>query len=64
MAVLDRILVMREKLDEVARYTQLVTTNSFTPETLDELKANAKSLCDEAKGELDFIKADIANWSQ
>lgn len=64
MAVLDRLVAVRAKLDEIARYTELVTRNSFTDDTLEELKGNAKSLCDEAKGELDLIKADIGNWGE
>ncbi len=63
MAVIDRAAIIRQKLEGLERYAQLVTSNSFTEETLDELKTNAQSLCDEVKAEADLIKTDIGEWS-
>jgi len=59
MAVEDRLRTLREKVDEIQRYARLVISNTFSPETLTELKGHAKDFCDEAKAELDLIKNDI-----
>lgn len=63
MAIEDRISQVQALLGRLRRYTQLVISDGFTEETLDELKGNAKSICDEAKAEIDLIKIDIGNWT-
>jgi len=63
MAVEDRIAVVQALLDGIKRYARLVQGNSFTEDTLSELKGNAKDVCNEAKSEIDSTKTDIDNWS-
>lgn len=59
MAVEDRLGKVHEQIEGIRRYARLIVSNSFTPDTLTELKGNAKDLCDSAKAELDLVKNDI-----
>jgi len=63
MAVIDRAAIIRQKLEGLERYARLVISNTFTSETLTELKGNAKDLCDEVKDEADLVKLDIDEWT-
>ena len=59
MAVEDRLGTVHQHTEGIRRYARLIISNTFTPETLAELKGNAKDLCDNAKAELDLIKNEI-----
>jgi len=59
MAVEDRLGTVAQQLEGTRRYIRLIIGNTFSPDTLTELKANAKDLCDAARAELDLIKDDI-----
>lgn len=59
MAVEDRLGTVQQRIEGIRRYARLIISNSFTTETLAELKGNAKDLCDDTKAEVDLIKNDI-----
>jgi len=59
MALEDRLGTVYQQIEGIRRYARLIISNSFTPDTLAELKGNAKDLSDSAKAELDLIKNDI-----
>lgn len=44
-------------------YDKLVTENSLEPTTVDDMKGNAKDLCNVIKAEADLIKTEIDRWS-
>lgn len=52
MAVEDRLAQVQTHLESLRRYARLVIADGFTPATLDELKTNAKSICDAIKAEI------------
>jgi len=59
MSVEDRLGIVQQQIERTRRYVRLVIGNTFSPDTLDELKNNAKDLCDDAKAELDLVKNEI-----
>jgi len=64
VAVEDRLAQVQTHLESLRRYARLVIADGFTPATLDELKTNAKSICDAIKAEINLIKTDIDGWTQ
>ena len=62
MAIEDRIIQVKHLLYRVSNYNRLVASDSFEPGTIDDMKGNAKSLCDQAKAEIDNIKSEINQW--
>jgi len=56
---LERILKL---VGKIRVYDKLVTEDSLEPATVDDMKDNAKDLCDEIKTETDLIKNEIDKW--
>jgi len=63
MAIEDNIAQVRKRLDMISQYNNMVRNNNFEPDTITDMKGNAKDICDAAKSELDTIKDEIDNWS-
>ena len=53
---------IRASLDRLNTYEQMIGGNNFENNTVDDMKGNAKDICDEIKAEIDSIKAEIDNW--
>lgn len=62
MVVEDRIEGVKRLLDKVRLYNKLVTEDSLEQATVDDMKGNAKTICDNVKAEIDSIKAEIDQW--
>lgn len=62
MSIEDRMAAVKRLLDKVASYDHLITTDNFEPDTIDDMKGNAKDICNVAKTEIDQIKAEIDQW--
>lgn len=63
MAIEDKIDGAKRLLDKVKVYNRLIIEDSLEPATIDDIKGNAKTLCDNVKVEIDNIKAEIGQWS-
>ncbi len=53
---------IRAKLDRLHTYEHMIDGNNFENSTVDDMQGNAKDICDEIKGEINSIKAEIDNW--
>lgn len=62
MALSERCARVLALLDRVKRYDAIVRNDSFSPDALNELRNNAKTIIEEAKVEIDQIKAEVDNW--
>lgn len=62
MSIGDRIGVVRGLLDRIIAYDHMVASDSFTPDTITDMKGNAKDICDAVKSETDNIKIEIDQW--
>lgn len=58
-ARIDRVLGL---LNQVKKYSDIVTFNSFGDQAMVEMKSNAKDILDEAKDEIDQVKSEVDNW--
>lgn len=63
MTLNDSIAQVRKKLDMISQYDNMVSNNDFEPDTVDDMKGNAKDICAEIKSVVDDIKTEIDNWS-
>jgi len=63
MAIKDRVDGAKRLLDKVSLYNRLVIENSLEQDTIDDMKGNAKDICDDVKAEIDNIKSEIDQWS-
>lgn len=62
MAIDDRVEAIRQLLERIKTYNRLIVADNFEASTVDDMKGNAKDICDQAKAELDQIKAEIDQW--
>jgi len=62
MAIESKIEGVKRLLERIREYKRIVEADSFEPATVDDIKGNAKDLCDTAKSEIDDIKAEIDSW--
>ncbi len=60
----DRIEQIKRLLERVSGYNRLIISDNFEGSTIDDMKGNAKDICDEAKDKIDEIKDEIDQWSQ
>ena len=59
----DRIVHIKSLLDNIIRYNRMIIADNFEPDTVEDMKGNAKAICDEIKSEADNIKDEINLWS-
>lgn len=57
---LERIMRL---VGKIRTYDKLVTEDSLEPATVNDMKGNAKDLCNGIKTEADLIKNEIDQWS-
>jgi len=62
MSIESRIDAVKRVLERIHEYKRIVEADNFEPATIDDIKGNAKDLCDTAKTEIDNIKAGIDDW--
>ena len=62
MTIEIRLERISKLVGRVRVYDKLVTEDSLQSATVDDMKDNAKDLCDEIKTETDLIKNEIDNW--
>lgn len=62
MSIESKIDGVKRLLERVRGYKRIVETDSLETATVDDMKGNAKGLCDTAKAEIDDIKAEIDSW--
>ncbi len=62
MSIAERIARVRSLLDRLHSYEHLIEADNFESGTVDDMKGNAKNLCDEIKAEADSIKTEINQW--
>lgn len=58
----QRVEQVLRLLDKVRSYDRLITSDSFEPDTISDMKGNAKDICKQAKDEIDLIKSEIDEW--
>lgn len=58
----QRVEEVLHLLDRVRSYDRLITSDSFKPDTISDMKNNAKDICKQAKDEIDLIKGEIDEW--
>lgn len=63
MAIEDNIAQVRSKLDMISQYNNMILNNNFEPDTITDMKGNAKNICDGIETEVAAIKVEINNWS-
>lgn len=63
MGIDDRIEVIKQLLEKVRSYNRLIIYDNFEPLTVEDMKGNAKDICNQTKAELDEIKSEIDQWS-
>ena len=63
MTIENRVERVKVLLDRIKVYNRLVIQNSFKPETVDDMRDNAKEMCGEAKSEVDQIKTEVDQWA-
>lgn len=63
MAIDDSIEVIKQLLEKVRSYNRLISSDNFDPLTIEDMKGNAKDICNQAKTELDEMKSEIDQWS-
>lgn len=56
---INRVITL---LNRVKKYSDIVTADNFEKQTLADMKGNVKDILDEAKDEIDLIKAEVDNW--
>jgi len=61
--ITEMVARIRASLDRLHTYEHMIGGNNFENNTVDDMKGNAKDICDEIKTEIDSIKAEIDNWS-
>ncbi len=54
---------VKRLMDRLDDYQRMIDGGNFETPTIDDMKGNAKNLCDVAKGEIDNIKSVIDAWS-
>jgi len=62
MAIESKIDGVKRLMERVHDYQHMIEADSFEPPTVEDMKGNAKDLCDAAKAEIDNIKAEIDSW--
>ncbi|MBA7681076.1 hypothetical protein ES703_89404 [subsurface metagenome] len=62
MTIEIRLERISKLVGRVRVYDKLVTEDSLQSATVDDMKDNAKDLCDEIKTETDLIKNEIDKW--
>jgi len=62
MTIEIRLERIAKLVGRVRVYDKLVTEDSLQSATVDDMKGNAKDLCDEIKTETDLIKNEIDKW--
>ena len=60
--IAEMVARIRASLDRLHTYEQMIGGNNFENNTVDDMKGNAKDICDEIKVEIESIKAEIDNW--
>ncbi len=56
---IDKVGVLLEK---VRVFDRVVEDNDLEPNTVTDMKGNAKSFCDQAKTTINTIKSEINGW--
>ncbi|MBA7654303.1 hypothetical protein ES703_62180 [subsurface metagenome] len=62
MSIESRIDGVNRLLQRIRDYKRMIEADSFEPATVEDMKGNAKAMCDQAKDELDEIKNEIDSW--
>jgi len=62
MTITEKVAQIRSKLDLLCNYQHMIDADNFEPGTVDDMKGNAKDICDVIKSLTDDIKAEIDNW--
>ncbi len=60
--IAEMIARIRALLDRLHTYEHMIGANNFENNTVDDMKGNAKDICDEIKVDVDSIKSEIDNW--
>ncbi len=63
MAIDQRAREVSLLLDRINSYDRLILADNFEPNTVSDIKNNAKDICNQIKSEVDLIKGDIDGWS-
>lgn len=58
----SRIDAVKRLLDKILAYEQMIEADNFEPDTVEDMKGNAKGLCDAAKNEIGNIKTEVDQW--
>ncbi|MBA7642612.1 hypothetical protein ES703_50312 [subsurface metagenome] len=58
----SHINVVTGLLNQISHCNTLVTGRELLPPAKNAIKAEARKIVDDAKGELDAIKQEISNW--
>ena len=62
MSIESEIDGVKRLLERVLEYKRIVEADSFAPATIEDMKSNAKDLCDSVKAEIDHVKDEIDSW--
>lgn len=63
MTIEIRLERITKLVGKVRVFDKLVIEDSLEPATVEDIKGNAKDLCNEIKTEADLIKNEIDQWS-
>ncbi len=58
----DIINRVSDLLNRVRDYNRIIQADNFEAATVEDIKGNAKALCDEVKSDIDAIKSLINQW--
>ncbi len=62
MAISESVDKVGVLLEKVRIFNRVVEDNELEPDTVADMKGNAKNFCDQAKTEINNIKNEINAW--
>ncbi len=63
MTTEERIAAIRSLLDRLHTYKHVIEDGSLEPNTIEDMKVQAKELCNQIKAEADAVKAEVDSWA-
>lgn len=63
MSIEGKIAEVRATLDRLHSYQRMINAGNFEQATVDDMRGNAKDLCDDVKSIINQIKAEVNQWS-
>ncbi len=63
MSIEENVAQVRSGLDRLSQYEHMIDADNFESDTVDDMKGNAKDICDQLKARINDIKDAVDQWS-